>query len=153
MWRIRKANIIFPEVIILDKFLKRYTVVRSPIHEFLQLAQSPLRNQRVELQYSFVTGCHKSFFENILLTDNVMVTVYHLYICGKKHFHKWREIGHFCNITLQTFDTQFQFLPLGSLASLQTQRHLATKVGNTKILPRMQCTRFITVSGGDIAHV
>jgi len=100
MWRIRKANIKLAEVIILDQFLQRYTVVRSPIHEFRQLAQSTLRNQRVELQYSFITGCRKSFFENILLTDNFMVTVYHLsYICGKKHLQKWRESGHFCNIT------------------------------------------------------
>jgi len=50
------------EVIILDHFLQRYTVVRSPIHEFRQLAQSILQNQWVELQYSFITGCRKSFF-------------------------------------------------------------------------------------------
>ena len=62
-------------VIILDHFLQRYTVVRSPIHEFLQLAQSTLRNQRVELQYSFITGCRKTFFENILLADKFIVTV------------------------------------------------------------------------------
>ena len=65
-------------VIILDHFLERYTVVRSPIHELRQLAQSTLRNQSVELQYSFITGCCKSFFENILLSDNFMVNVYHL---------------------------------------------------------------------------
>jgi len=69
MWRIRKDHIKLAEVIILDHFLQGYTVVRSPIHEFLQLAQRTLRNQRVELQYSFITGCRKSFFEKILLTD------------------------------------------------------------------------------------
>jgi len=43
----------------------------------------------------FQTGCRK-FFENILLTDNFIVTVYHLsYICGKRHSHKWRESGNF----------------------------------------------------------
>jgi len=100
MWKIRKDHINLAVVIILDHFLQRYTVVRSPIHEFLQLAQSTLRNQRVELQYSFITGCSKTFFENIALTDKIIVTVYHLsYTCGKKHLHKWRESGHFCNIT------------------------------------------------------
>jgi len=34
------------QVYILDHFLQRYTVVRSPIHEFLQLAQFTLRNER-----------------------------------------------------------------------------------------------------------
>jgi len=34
------------QVINLDYFLQRYTVVRSPIHEFLQLAQIILRNRR-----------------------------------------------------------------------------------------------------------
>jgi len=100
MWRIRKDHIKLAKVIILDYFLQRYSAVRSPIHKLLQLAQSTLQNQRVELHYSSITGCRKSFFENVLLTDNFIVTVYHLsYICGKKHFHKWRESGHFCNIT------------------------------------------------------
>ena len=63
MWKIRKDHIKLAEVIILDYFLQRYTVVRSPIHEFLQLAQSTLRNQRVELQYSFITSCRKSFLK------------------------------------------------------------------------------------------
>ena len=100
MWEIRKDHIKLAEVIILDHLLQRYTVVRSPIHDYLQLAQSTLRNQRVELQYSFITGCRKSFFENILLTDKFFVTVYHLsYISGKKHLHKRRESGRFCNIT------------------------------------------------------
>jgi len=100
MWRIRKDNIKLAEVIILDQFLQRYNIARSPIHEFLQLAQSTLRNQWVELQYSFISGCRKSFFENMLLIDNFIFTVYHVwYICGKKHLHKWRESGHFWNIT------------------------------------------------------
>jgi len=60
MWRIRKDNIKLAEVIVLDQFLQRYTVVRLPIHEFLQLAQSTLRKQMVELQYPFVTCCRKS---------------------------------------------------------------------------------------------
>jgi len=80
MSRIRKDHIKLAEVIILDHFLQRNTVVRKPIHEILQLAQSTLRNQRVELQYYSITGCRKSFFEYILLTDNFIVTVYHLYI-------------------------------------------------------------------------
>jgi len=100
MRRIRKDHIKLAKVIILDHFLQRYTVVLSPIHEVLQLAQSTLRNQRIELQYSFITGCCKSFFKNILLTDKFIVTVYHFsYICGKKLIHKWRESGHFFNIT------------------------------------------------------
>jgi hypothetical protein len=100
MWRIRKDHIKLAKVIILDHFLQRYSVVRSPIHELLQLAQNTLRNQSVELQYSFITGCRKALFENVLLTDKFIVTVYHLsYICGKKHLHKWRESGHICNIT------------------------------------------------------
>jgi len=91
MWRIRKDLIKFAEVIILDYFQQRYTLVRSPIHEFLQWAKSSLRNQWVELKYSFITGCRKSYFETIVLTDNFIVTVYHLsYICGKKRLHKWR---------------------------------------------------------------
>jgi len=94
MQGIGEDHIKLADVIILDHFLQRYTLVRSPIHEFRQLAQSTLRNQKVEL------GCRKSFFKNILLTDNFIVTVYYLsYICGKKHLHKWRESGHYCNIT------------------------------------------------------
>jgi len=34
------------QVIILDHFLQRYSIVPSPIHEFLKLAQFTLRNQR-----------------------------------------------------------------------------------------------------------
>ena len=100
MWRIIKDNIKLVDIIILDQFLQGYTVVRSPIHEFLQLAQSTLRNQRVELQYSFVTVCRKSFLKTYSKLITSFVTVYHLsYICGKKHLHKWRENGNFCNIT------------------------------------------------------
>jgi len=120
MSRIRKYHIKLAEVIILDHFC-RYTVVPSSIHEFLQFAHSTLRSQRVELQHSFIAGGCKSFFENILLTDNFIVTVYHLsYICGKRHLHKWRGSVHFCKITRQIFDKYFQILPLGSLACLHT---------------------------------
>jgi len=59
MWRIRKDHMKLAEVIILDHFLQRYSVVRLPIHELLQLAQSTLRNQKVELQFSFITGCRR----------------------------------------------------------------------------------------------
>jgi hypothetical protein len=73
--------------------------------------------------------CLKSCFENIFVTDKLNVTVNNMsHICGKKCLHKWRGSGHFWKITRQTFDKLFHFLPLGSLASLQTQRHLATKV-------------------------
>jgi len=44
------------------------------------------------------------------------------------------------------FNKYFQLSPLGCLASLQTWRHLTTKVGTTKNLPRMQQTRSVTVS-------
>jgi len=63
MWKIRIDHIKLAEVIILDHFLQRYIVVQSPIHECLQLAQSTLRNKRVELQYSFITGCRKTFLK------------------------------------------------------------------------------------------
>jgi len=44
-------------------------------------------------------GGRKSCFENKFLTDNFNVTLYHLsYICGKKHYHKYPGIGHFCKI-------------------------------------------------------
>jgi len=46
MTRVRKDHIGLAQVIIIDHFLQRYTVVRSPIHEFLQLAQFTLRNRR-----------------------------------------------------------------------------------------------------------
>ena len=44
------------------------------------------------------------------------------------------------------FDKYFYLLPLGSLASLQTQWNLGAKVGTTKTQPRMQFTRSMTVS-------
>ena len=88
MWKIRKDHIKLPEIIILDHFLLRYNVVLSTIHEFLQLAQSTLRNQGSNFSTLLVTGCRKSFFENIFLTGKFIVTVYHLsYICCKKHLH------------------------------------------------------------------
>jgi len=45
MSNVPKDLIKLGQVINLDYFLKRYIVVRSPIHEFLQLTQFTLRNQ------------------------------------------------------------------------------------------------------------
>jgi len=45
MTSVPKNFIKLGQVINLDYFLQKYTVDRSPIHEFLQLAQFTLRNQ------------------------------------------------------------------------------------------------------------
>jgi len=46
MSSVTKDLIKLAQVINLDHYLQNYTVVRSPIQEFLQLAQFTLRNQR-----------------------------------------------------------------------------------------------------------
>jgi len=46
MSSVKKDLIKLAQVINLDYFLQRYTVVRLPIHEFLQLAKFTLRNPR-----------------------------------------------------------------------------------------------------------
>ena len=45
MSSVRNDHIKLAQVIILDHFLQRYTIVRSPIHELLQLAQFILGNE------------------------------------------------------------------------------------------------------------
>jgi len=42
---VRKNLIKLTQVKICDHFLQTYTVVRAPIHEYLQLSQFILRNQ------------------------------------------------------------------------------------------------------------
>ena len=50
----------------------------------------------------YIQCCRKSYLENIVLTDNLNVTVCHLsWICSKKLIHKWRGSGHSCKITEQ----------------------------------------------------
>jgi hypothetical protein len=48
MSNVRKDHNKLAQVLILDHFLQKYTVVRSPIHEFLQLGQFTLRIRRYD---------------------------------------------------------------------------------------------------------
>jgi hypothetical protein len=70
---------------------------------------------------------------------------------------KWHGSRHFGKIIRHHCHPQFLLLLLGYLASLQTWRHLAVKVGMSKVggkqwqpipksLPRMQCARAILVA-------
>jgi len=85
MSRFRKDHIKMAEVIIVDNFLQIYS--RSIVNTWISLVGAiHITKSKGRTSLLFHNGLSEVFFENILLIDNIIATVYHIsYICCKIH--------------------------------------------------------------------